>query len=117
MLAISGAAEFSGWLAGDVSYGTRRKIELARGLITGPDILLLDEPTSGVSRDHVDVIKRLILREANRGCAVLIVDHDLDVIEEICDRVVVLDAGKKIYDGPVRAAFEDPTVQLAYVGS
>jgi ABC-type branched-subunit amino acid transport system ATPase component/ABC-type branched-subunit amino acid transport system permease subunit len=117
MLAISGAAEFSGWLAGDVSYGTRRKIELARGLITGPDILLLDEPTSGVSRDHVDVIKRLILREANRGCAVLIVDHDLDVIDEICDRVVVLDAGKKIYDGPVRAAFEDPTVQLAYVGS
>jgi branched-chain amino acid transport system permease protein len=117
MLAVSGAAEFSGWLAGDVSYGTRRKIELARGLVRSPDVLLLDEPTSGVSRDHVDVMKRLILGEASRGCAVLIVDHDLDVIEEICDRVVVLDAGKKIYDGPVRAAFEDPTVQLAYVGS
>jgi branched-chain amino acid transport system permease protein len=117
MLAICGAAEFAGWLAGDVSYGTRRKIELARGLVGGPDILLLDEPTSGVSRDHVDVIKRLILNEASRGCSVLIVDHDLDVIEEICDRVVVIDAGKKIYDGPVRAAFDDPTVQLAYVGS
>jgi len=113
----AGAGEFARWLAADVSYGTRRKIELARALVARPSVLLLDEPTAGVSTDHVGLMKQLILDEASRGCAVLIVDHDLDVIKEICDRVVVLDAGVKIYDGPPDGAFDDARVQEAYIGA
>jgi ABC-type branched-subunit amino acid transport system ATPase component len=62
-------------------------------------------------------MKSLIQEEARRGCAILIVDHDVDVINEICDRVVVLDAGQLIYDGSVSGAFADPAVQEAYVGT
>jgi ABC-type branched-subunit amino acid transport system ATPase component len=113
----AGALEFSSWLAGDVSYGTRRKIELARALIGRPRVLLLDEPTAGVSGEHIELMKMLIQEEAARGCAVLIVDHDVDVVNEICDRVVVLDAGRLIYDGSVGGAFSDPAVQEAYVGT
>lgn len=116
-LARAGALEFAGWLASDVSYGTRRKIELARALIARPSVLLLDEPTAGVSGEHIELLKSLIRDEAARGCAILIVDHDVDVINEICDRVVVLDAGQLIYDGSVSGAFADPAVQEAYVGS
>lgn len=117
MLSRAGASEFSSWLVGDVSYGTRRKVELARSLVTCPQVLLLDEPTSGVSGEHIELMKRLIVEEARRGCGVLIVDHDLDVIKGICDRVVVIDAGEKIYDGSVDAAFLNPEVQEAYVGA
>jgi branched-chain amino acid transport system permease protein len=113
----AGALEFARWLAGDVSYGTRRKIELARALIARPRVLLLDEPTAGVSGEHIELMKALIQEEAARGCAILIVDHDVDVINEICDRVVVLDAGQLIYDGSVSGAFADPAVQEAYVGT
>jgi branched-chain amino acid transport system permease protein len=113
----AGALEFARWLAGDVSYGTRRKIELARALIARPSVLLLDEPTAGVSGEHIELMKSLIQEEARRGCAILIVDHDVDVINEICDRVVVLDAGQLIYDGSVNGAFADPAVQEAYVGT
>jgi branched-chain amino acid transport system permease protein len=113
----AGALEFARWLAGDVSYGTRRKIELARALIARPRVLLLDEPTAGVSGEHIELMKTLIQEEAARGCAILIVDHDVDVINEICDRVVVLDAGQLIYDGSVAGAFADPAVQEAYVGT
>lgn len=112
-----GAKEFAMWLAGDVSFGTRRKIELARAVLPRPSVLLLDEPTSGVSGEHIELMKELIRSEADRGCAVLIVDHDLEVISEICDRVIVIDAGTKIFDGGVSEAFLDPKVQEAYVGA
>jgi branched-chain amino acid transport system ATP-binding protein len=116
-LALVGAAEFGPWLAADLSYGTRRKVELARALVAQPTVLLLDEPTAGVSQDHTQLMIDLIRREAANGCAVLIIDHDLEVIGGLCDRVVVLDAGVKIFDGPPVAAFADEAVRLAYIGA
>jgi ABC-type branched-subunit amino acid transport system ATPase component/ABC-type branched-subunit amino acid transport system permease subunit len=116
-LALAGAAEFGPWLAADLSYGTRRKVELARALVAKPAVLLLDEPTAGVSQDHTQLMIDLIRREAATGCAVLIIDHDLEVIGGLCDRVVVLDAGIKIFEGPPAAAFADEAVRMAYIGA
>jgi ABC-type branched-subunit amino acid transport system ATPase component/ABC-type branched-subunit amino acid transport system permease subunit len=117
LLELSGDSRISNLLASDVPHGTRRMVEFARAVIAAPSVLLLDEPTSGVSMDRVAIMKTMARAQARRGCAVLIVDHDLDVIKDVCDRVVVLDAGRKIYDGPVGGAFSDPLVREAFIGS
>jgi branched-chain amino acid transport system ATP-binding protein len=117
LLALTGDAGFGSWLASDVSHSTRRMLELARALMVRPRILLLDEPTSGVSVERIATMKELIRREARSGCAVLLVDHDLDVIKDICDRVVVLDAGRKIYDGTAENAFRNAAVREAFIGA
>jgi branched-chain amino acid transport system ATP-binding protein len=91
--------------------------EFARALVPNPEVLLLDEPTSGVSVETVSLMKRLVSEEAKRGCAILLVDHDLSVIRDVCDRVIVLDAGKMIYDGSVDGALADTAVREAFLGT
>jgi ABC-type branched-subunit amino acid transport system ATPase component/ABC-type branched-subunit amino acid transport system permease subunit len=117
VLTRTGHLESAGRLAGDVSHGTRRMTEFARALVPNPEVLLLDEPTSGVSVETVSLMKRLVSEEAKRGCAILLVDHDLSVIRDVCDRVIVLDAGKMIYDGSVDGALADTAVREAFLGT
>jgi len=109
--------EFEDWPIRYLSYGTRRKVELARVAAGRPKLFLVDEPTAGVSHAHILGIERLLRDEARRGCAVVIVDHDLGFIQRIASRVVVMDAGIEIYQGPPSDAFADRRVISAYVGS
>jgi sulfate-transporting ATPase len=101
----------------ELSYGRRRLVSLARAVATEPSVLLLDEPAAGLSsRDSAEL--GVLLRRLARdwGIAVLLVEHDVALVLETCDRIVVLDAGVKIAEGPPDAIRTDPGVVAAYLG-
>src|SRR5262249_13685710 len=103
--------------AADLPYGVRKRVELARALAMEPDILILDEPTSGMSPGEKAEIARLIKR-LNREAevAVLLVEHDVAFIREIVGRLVVLNFGAVLAEGPVDDVLADDRVAHAYLG-
>ena len=104
--------------AGELDYGNARRLELARAAAARPDFLLLDEPTSGMSdAESLEMIDRVRTTAAAVGAGVLVIDHDLNFIIGICDRVYALDQGKIIAVGSPAEIQADPLVQAAYLGS
>jgi len=98
-----------------LSHGQKRHLEVAIALAGDPDLLLLDEPTAGVSRDGVDRIVDLI-DDVAADHAVLLVEHNMDVVMDVSDRIAVLHQGELIADGDPEAVRADPAVQRAYLG-
>ena len=96
----------------------RRRIEICRALISGPKLLLLDEPSAGMTHDETKELMDdiLLVRGRDRNLTIIIVEHEMGVIERITDRCVVLNFGRKIAEGPYRAVAADPLVQEAYLG-
>jgi branched-chain amino acid transport system ATP-binding protein len=102
-------------LSGELDTLDRRKLLLACLLMRGPIVLLLDEPCSGLLREEIDEIDEVIRRIRDEtGAAVLVVEHRLELLTAIADRVAVLDEGRKIAEGPPREVFDDPAVRVAY---
>ena len=97
--------------------GLARLVELGRALATGPSVLLLDEPSSGLNQEETVELGQVLVDLAGRGVAVLLVEHDMSLVMSISDRVSVLDYGAVIADGDPASVQADPAVQAAYLGT
>ena len=101
-----------------LSYANRRRLEIARAMATGPKILLLDEPAAGMNPVETHEISELIGRlRSEAGYTILVIEHDMHVVEGISDRVVALDHGVKIVEGTFEQVATDPRVIEAYLGT
>ena len=99
-----------------LAFGEERLLELARALAVDPTVLLLDEPLSGLNPDEIDAVIASIRAARAGGVAVLLVEHAVGELLAVADRVVVLDHGRKIAEGPPREVAADPVVIDAYIG-
>jgi branched-chain amino acid transport system ATP-binding protein len=97
----------------------RRRIEICRALVSSPKLLLLDEPSAGMTHEETAELMNdiLLVRARNENLTIIIVEHEMGVIERITDRCVVLNFGRKIADGPYRTVAADAQVQEAYLGA
>lgn len=100
-----------------LSYFEWRQVEVARALVTMPNLLLLDEPTSGFSQAEREWFAKLLHRIRDRGIAILIIEHDLLLIRQVSDRVIVLDAGRRIAEGSPDSIARDTAVAEVYLGA
>lgn len=97
-------------------YGKQKLVEFARALVSRPRILLLDEPAAGMNRTEKTTLMQIIKRVRESGITVLLVEHDMKLVMSVCDRVTVLNFGKKIAEGTPQEVSRDPEVVRAYIG-
>jgi branched-chain amino acid transport system ATP-binding protein len=115
-LDFMGIAALAGSEATSLSYGQQRAVELARALASEPELLLLDEPAAGLNMRETAELAKLVRRIRERGITVLIVEHDMGLVMNVSDEVVVLSYGEKIADADPRAVQKDPEVIRIYLG-
>ena len=116
LLAFVDLAAETDQLARNLPYGHQRRLEIARALATGPRLLLLDEPAAGMNATECEELVALIGKIRQRGVTVLLVEHHMQVVMGACDRILVLNFGRRIAEGPPAAIREDPQVVAAYLG-
>jgi branched-chain amino acid transport system ATP-binding protein len=102
--------------AGELSYGRKRALELATTLALEPEMMLLDEPMAGMAHEDIEQVVTLI-RKVAKGRTLLMVEHNLNVVSDLCDRVTVLQRGEILAEGTYAAVAADPRVKEAYLGS
>jgi branched-chain amino acid transport system ATP-binding protein len=104
--------------AGDLPYGQQKLVDMGRALVARPTLLLLDEPAAGMEADQRAWLARTISRIPHEyGAAVLLIDHDMGLVLTVSQRVVVMNFGSKIFEGPPNQVRHEPRVLAAYLGT
>jgi ABC-type branched-subunit amino acid transport system ATPase component len=117
ILAEFALAPLADELAAALSYGQKKLLELAMALMTDPKVLLLDEPVAGVNPTLIEALKQHLLRVRDRGVTLLIVEHNLKLVFDLCERIFVLDGGRLLTSGSPAEVAHDPRVLEAYLGA
>lgn len=111
-----GLSEFANEFADNLPYGAQRRLEIARALATEPLLLLLDEPAAGMNPQETIELDQLIKQISEQGQAILLIEHDMQLVMSLSDRIFVMDYGKKIAQGTPVEIRENPAVIKAYLG-
>ena len=107
----------SDYFASNLPYGKQRKLEIARALATNPKLLLLDEPAAGMNPNETNELAELFFKIRDEfDITILLIEHDMKFVNKLCDRVMVLDYGKTIFEGDIKDAIKDEEVIKAYLG-
>jgi branched-chain amino acid transport system ATP-binding protein len=116
LLDYVGVAKRANDLAKHLAYGDQRRLEIARALATEPKLLALDEPAAGMNATEKQGLKRLLEDIRRDGTTILLIEHDMKLVMSVCDRVLVLDYGRKIAENSAAVVQNDPRVIAAYLG-
>jgi ABC-type branched-subunit amino acid transport system ATPase component len=116
LLEFSGLGARQDELASNLSFGEQRRLELARALATRPRLLLLDEPAAGMNSEEIGQLRERILKLRSRGITIMLVEHVMELVMGVTDRIAVLNFGQKIAEGTPAAIQNDALVKKAYLG-
>ena len=110
-------SHFANKLATSLSYGNQRKVEIARALATTPNLLLLDEPVAGMNHTETEELADILnIIKDEYDLTILLIEHDMKLVQKVCNKVVVLDYGKTIFEGSPKEMLKDKKVIQAYLG-
>jgi branched-chain amino acid transport system ATP-binding protein len=116
-LAEAGLGTYPGQVVSTLPYGVQKRIEVVRALAAKPRLLMLDEPAAGLNTAETTELRALLERASGQGITLLVVEHDMNFVRRLCDHVVVLNFGRKIFEGTPAAVHADPGVREAYLGA
>ena len=116
LLSIFDMQDLANHTAGSLPYGAQRRLEIVRALATGPKLLLLDEPAAGMNEVETEDLMNIVRKLQQMGYTILLIEHDMKFVMNICDRLYVLNDGAVIAEGTPEAVRSNPAVIEAYLG-